>query len=348
MLRLVMRIFQIIAGCCPMNSSDNPINILEVSNLKVYYEVNVKTGFFRSTKHPLKAVDDVSFKLKAGETLSIVGESGCGKSTLGRAILGLTPAISGKIIYQNTNLLDLTGTEFRDIRKELQIIFQDPLASLNPRMTVGEIIAEPFQNFYPQLSKTIIKEKVKHIMSEVGLLGEHFNRYPHEFSGGQCQRIGIARALILKPKVLVCDEAVSALDVSVQAQIINLLKTLQKKYELSLIFIAHDLSVVRYISDKVLVMYLGKVVEMSDIRTIFNSPAHPYTQSLLSAVPVPDPEIERKKKIVLLKGELPSPLYPPIGCNFNTRCPKAFAKCFSVEPELKNLNNERDVSCHLY
>lgn len=324
-------------------------NILEVKNLKVYFNVNSKSGWFKTKIKKLKAVDDVSFNLKQGETLGVVGESGCGKSTLGRALLQLIEPTAGSVIYNNQDLTTLSDKELREKRKHLQIIFQDPLASLNPRMTVGQIISEPLRNFYPSFSKQEVLKQVKDIMSEVGLIPEHINRYPHEFSGGQCQRIGIARALILKPKVIVCDEPVSALDVSIQAQIVNLLKSLQKKYGLSLIFIAHDLSVVRHISDRIMVMYLGKIVELADYKTIYNKPAHPYTKALLSAVPLPDPKLERNKGITLLHGELPSPLKPPSGCRFRTRCPQATDRCAEKEPDLKAklINTEHLTACHL-
>lgn len=342
-----------------MDTTAENKHILEVKNLKVYFKVKTKSGILRQTEKDLKAVDDISFNLKHGETLGIVGESGCGKSTLGRAILQLIKPTSGSVVYCNQDLTKLSGEVLRNKRKELQIIFQDPLASLDPRMTVGQIISEPLRDFYPHLSKSEVFDQVKMIMDEVGLIPEHINRYPHEFSGGQCQRIGIARALILKPKIIVCDEPVSALDVSIQAQIINLLKSLQKKKSLSLIFIAHDLSIVRYISDRIMVMYLGKVAEIAHYRTIYNRASHPYTRALLTAVPLPDPKKERAKQITLLEGELPSPVNPPSGCRFRTRCPKAENKCSELEPNLhiiKHNENElhdellidHEIACHLY
>ena len=318
-------------------------NLLAVKNLKIYYPTKNKDVY-------LKAVDDVSFNLQAGETLGIVGESGCGKSTLGRAIVQLTRATDGQIIYNQQDLAKFNSDQIRELRKEIQIIFQDPLASLDPRMTVGQIIAEPLKNFYPELSKKEIHNLVFQTMQEVGLIPEHLNRYPHEFSGGQCQRIGIARALILQPKILVCDEPVSALDVSIQAQIINLLRSLQKKYGMALIFIAHDLSVVRHISDRILVMYLGKVAELSDSLSVYNEPLHPYTKALLSAIPIPDPRLERAKKIQILTGDRPSPVNPPSGCRFRTRCPYAFEKCAVVEPLLEQpetTSRQHRVACHL-
>ncbi|MBP9722854.1 MAG: ATP-binding cassette domain-containing protein [Gammaproteobacteria bacterium] len=311
--------------------------MLEVNNLKVYH----------ATKHGqfIKAVDDISFSLREGETLGLVGESGCGKSTLGRAILQLIKPTSGEILYYQQDLVKLAPKALREKRKELQIIFQDPLASLNPRMTVGQIIAEPLKNFYSSLSKQEVFNRVTEIMVEVGLLPEHVNRYPHEFSGGQCQRIGIARALVLKPKLLICDEPVSALDVSIQAQIINLLKNLQKKYGLSLIFIAHNLSIVRHISDRIMVMYLGKSVELSHTYNIYTNPLHPYTKALLSAIPIPDPRLGRDKKAIILTGDLPSPVNPPLGCRFQTRCPISSSQC-KQEPLLKLISDEHLVACH--
>ncbi|MBT8142826.1 MAG: ATP-binding cassette domain-containing protein, partial [Gammaproteobacteria bacterium] len=255
----------------------------------------------------LKAVDGVSFSLKPGETLGVVGESGCGKSTLARGILGLVPVTDGVVTMLSDNLTDLSKKAMRAKRQDLQVIFQDPLASLNPRMTVGNIIAEPLQIYFPDLSKAERVAKVKTVMAKVGLLPNQINRYPHEFSGGQCQRIGIARALILEPKLIICDEPVSALDVSIQAQIINLLMDLQQEMGLSLIFIAHDLSVVRHISHRVLVMYLGRAVEVADRDDLYRKPLHPYTQALISAVPIPDPEKERNKTHLIVEGDLPSP-----------------------------------------
>lgn len=319
-------------------------DILRVNNLKVYFDIKISTGLFSTTFKSLKAVDDISFNLQEGETLGVVGESGCGKSTLGRAILQLIKPTSGEVIYNNQDLVKLNDNELRLKRQELQIIFQDPLASLNPRMTVGQIIAEPLRNFRPELSKQEVLEKVRKMMSEVGLIPEHINRYPHEFSGGQCQRIGIARALILKPKVVICDEPVSALDVSIQAQIVNLLKKLQKKYGLSLIFIAHDLSVVKHISNRIMVMYLGKLVEIAAADDIYHLPRHPYTKALLSAVPIPDPRQEKNKKITLLTGDLPSPIDPPTGCRFRTRCPVVQPRCSELEPALISINSNNNSS----
>ncbi|WGL59364.1 murein tripeptide/oligopeptide ABC transporter ATP binding protein OppF [Pigmentibacter sp. JX0631] len=319
--------------------------ILSVENLKVYFPVQKKGSWFK--KVTLKAVDGVSFDLHAGETLGVVGESGCGKSTLARAIMRLLPATEGKVTLLEKNLLDLDKNEMREARKDIQMIFQDPLASLNPRMTAGQIIAEPLKTFFPKMSNIEVKEKVTSLMDLVGLIPEHINRYPHEFSGGQCQRIGIARALILNPKIIVCDEPVSALDVSIQAQIVNLLKKLQRELGLTLVFIAHDLSVVKHISDRIMVMYLGKPVEIGTREQIYKSPQHPYTKALLSSVPIPDPELEKSKVIQILQGDLPSPIYPPSGCRFRTRCPLAESKCASTIPELKEVKTGAKASCLL-
>lgn len=317
--------------------------ILSVKNLKLYYP---STG----RHHEIKAVDDVSFHLLAGETLGIVGESGCGKTSLGRAILQLTRPTAGVVLFQDQNLVKLSEKSLRNIRKNLQIIFQDPLASLDPRMNVGQIISEPLINFYPNLSKQEIYQKVIKVMNEVGLIPEYINRYPHEFSGGQCQRIGIARALILKPKLIICDEAVSALDVSIQAQIINLLKSLQKKYNLALIFISHNLNIVKHISNRIMVMYLGKIVELSEKSNIYNKALHPYTQALLTAIPTPDPHLERNKKITILTGDLTGPDSTQTGCNFRARCPMAVDLCTKVEPKLKAVDSEQKhmVACYAY
>ena len=294
----------------------------------------------------LKAVNKVSFDLMPGKTLGLVGESGCGKSTLARSLVGLVPVHSGDIFWQGKALGDLGEKAVRELRREVQMIFQDPLASLNPRMTIGHIIGEPLKNYEPHLSARDREQKVRAVMDRVGLLPSVINRYPHEFSGGQCQRVGIARALILKPKLVVCDEPVSALDVSIQAQIINLLKELQQEMGLSLLFIAHDLAVVRYISDDIMVMYLGNTAEMADPQSLYSHPAHPYTQALLSAVPVPDPVAGRARKSQLLEGDLPSPINPPSGCVFRTRCPKAVEACARTRPELRGDGSQKS-SCIL-
>lgn len=319
--------------------------IMEVIDLKVHFPLSEKTTFPWQTPPILKAVDGVNLTLYEGETLGIVGESGCGKSTLARGLLRLLPITEGNVIWLGEDLVTLGKNAMRRKRQELQMIFQDPLASLNPRMTVGNIIAEPLKTFQPQLTSSERKAKVRHMMEKVGLLPNVINRYPHEFSGGQCQRIGIARALILEPKLIICDEPVSALDVSIQAQVVNLLKELQQDMGLSLIFIAHDLSVVKHISDRVLVMYLGNAVELADKTALYNNPQHPYTKALLSAVPTPDPIREKSKTIELLNGDLPSPITPPSGCVFRTRCPEATESCSQSRPILSMINKEHHVAC---
>lgn len=318
--------------------------LLSVNGLKVHFSIKQKHAWPWTPPATLKAVDGISFTLNAGETLGIVGESGCGKSTLARAIIGLVPANAGNVLWLGQDLVKASPRALRETRQDIQMIFQDPLASLNPRMTIGDIIAEPLRTFYPNMTKAERKAKVSTIMVRVGLLPNLINRYPHEFSGGQCQRIGIARALILKPKLIICDEPVSALDVSIQAQVINLLKELQAEMGLALVFIAHDLSVVKHISDQVLVMYLGKPVELGNSQALFSNPSHPYTQALMSAVPIPDPEFERNKRVQLLSGELPSPIKPPSGCVFRTRCPLANDDCAHIKPVLKG-STEHSVAC---
>ncbi|PJG59014.1 murein tripeptide/oligopeptide ABC transporter ATP binding protein OppF [Aeromonas cavernicola] len=318
--------------------------LLDVSDLKVHFRIKSGKAWPWAKPAELKAVDGVNLRLYEGETLGVVGESGCGKSTFARAIIGLVPATAGKVVWLGEDLTQLDHHALREKRKAIQMIFQDPLASLNPRMTIGDIIAEPLITFYPDLPKETVKEKVRTMMSKVGLLPNLVNRYPHEFSGGQCQRIGIARALILEPKMIICDEPVSALDVSIQAQVVNLLKSLQKEMGLSLIFIAHDLSVVKHISDRVLVMYLGNAVELGTRQEIFANPLHPYTKALMSAVPIPDPEQERNKVIQILEGDLPSPMNPPSGCVFRTRCPQAGPECANTRPQLVG-SVEHGVAC---
>ncbi len=309
--------------------------ILDVKNLSVHFDIKDSKSFFFSKTQTLKAVNGVSFQLFEGETLGVVGESGCGKSTLARAIIGLVKSASGNILWMGKDLTTQSEKEWKNLRSDIQMIFQDPLASLNPRMTIGNIIAEPLKIYQPHLTPAEVKEKVQAMMMKVGLLPNLINRYPHEFSGGQCQRIGIARALIVEPKLIICDEPVSALDVSIQAQVVNLLKSLQKEMNLSLIFIAHDLAVVKHISDRVLVMYLGNVVEMGNDDEVYNNTLHPYTKALMSAVPIPDPKQERNKAIQLLEGDLPSPINPPSGCVFRTRCPLAYEHCITEKPPLK-------------
>ena len=328
-----------------MNSPENLL--LRVEKLSVVFDILAKGSMPWTRAQQLKAVEDVSFNLYQGETLGIVGESGCGKSTLARALLRLVPASSGKVMWMGQqDLLRIQDKKFNTLRRDLQMVFQDPLASLNPRMTIGQIIAEPLTTHYPQTTKQQAQSRVKETMHKVGLLPNQINRYAHEFSGGQCQRIAIARALILNPKLIICDEPVSALDVSIQAQVINLLMQLQKEMGMSLIFIAHDLSVVRHISQRILVLYLGRVAEISTADVLYKNPRHPYTQALISAVPIPDPEIERNREILLLEGELPSPLNPPSGCVFRTRCNKARALCAQQKPPLASQDGEHFVACH--
>lgn len=318
--------------------------ILQVSDLKVHFPVRVGGGLRRVTA-PLKAVDGISFALNAGETLGVVGESGCGKSTLGRAILALVRPTSGHIAWLGEKLTHSDKGALRAKRKDLQLVFQDPLASLNPRMTIGQIIAEPLRSFSPELSGDERARLVGEMMGRVGLSPQMTNRYAHEFSGGQCQRISIARAMILNPKIVVLDEPVSALDVSIQAQIINLLKDLQAEYGLSYIFISHDLSVVRHMCDRVLIMYLGQVVEQAPVRALFERPAHPYTRGLIDAVPIPDPDLERAKQRLVLKGDPPSPLDPPSGCRFHPRCPRAEEGCKTGAPVLEIVETGHEAAC---
>ncbi|HDR3336390.1 TPA: dipeptide ABC transporter ATP-binding protein, partial [Bacillus anthracis] len=305
----------------------NKRDLLQVQNLKQYFPI--KKGILGRSISYIKAVDDISFTVYEKETVSIVGESGCGKSTTGRAILRLDEATSGKIIFQDKDLLALNNSAMRKVRKDLQVIFQDPFASLNPRQTVGSILEEAMsiQNVCPKGER---KAKVIELLGKVGLPPDAVKRYPHEFSGGQRQRIGIARALAVNPKLIICDEAVSALDVSVQAQVLNLLKQLQQQYGLTYLFISHDLAVVRHISDRIIVMYLGTIVEIADKHSLFNNPQHPYTKALLSAIPTIS--AGTKKERIELKGDLPSPLNPPTGCRFHTRCPYAIEKCATQQP----------------
>ncbi|MDL4912366.1 MAG: murein tripeptide/oligopeptide ABC transporter ATP binding protein OppF [Enterobacterales bacterium endosymbiont of Blomia tropicalis] len=318
--------------------------LLEIADLKVHFDIKEGKQWFWQPSQSLKAVDGVSLRLYEGETLGVVGESGCGKSTLARAIIGLVKATEGRVAWLGRDLLGQSEEEWRKARSDIQMIFQDPLASLNPRMTIGDIIAEPLRTYHPKMTREEVKERVKNMMMKVGLLPNLINRYPHEFSGGQCQRIGIARALILEPKLIICDEPVSALDVSIQAQVVNLLQQLQREMGLSLIFIAHDLAVVKHISDRVLVMYLGHAVELGTYDAVYNDPQHPYTKALMSAVPIPDPDLEKNKQIQLLEGELPSPINPPSGCVFRTRCPIAGPECAKTHPLLEG-SFRHAVSC---
>ena len=321
--------------------------ILSVRGLKMHFKIKDEKGWPWMPARSLKAVDGISFDLYAGETLGVVGESGCGKSTLARAILNLHPATAGSIVWMGKEMAGASAQEWLDVRKDVQMIFQDPLASLNPRMTVAQIIGEPLRTHHPEMTPEAIMEKVRAIMQRVGLTEQQINRYPHEFSGGQCQRIGIARALIMQPKLIVCDEPVSALDVSIQAQIINLLKELQQEFGLALIFIAHDLAVVRHISHRIMVMYLGHAMELAQKTALYTDPRHPYTQALLSAIPIPDPELERNKVVQLLHGDLPSPMNPPSGCVFRTRCPVATDRCAGELPELRELTPQTQAACLL-
>jgi len=319
------------------------MSLLEIRNLKKYFPVG--EGLFSRGKGAVKAVDGVNLTIEEGETVGLVGESGCGKSTLGRTILRLIEPTSGEVIFQGKNLLTMPQRELRDMRRQMQIIFQDPYASLNPRMRVGDIVGEGLE--IHKLAKGKAKrDRVMELLHQVGLREDHFDRYPHEFSGGQRQRIGIARALAVSPKFIVCDEPVSSLDVSIQAQIINLLQELQEKMHLTYLFISHDLRVVEHISHRVAIMYLGKVVEIARSDTIYRDAKHPYTRALLSAVPVPD--MSRKKERVILEGDVPSPVNPPSGCTFHPRCSYREALCSQTEPPLDFAADGHGVSCHVF
>lgn len=319
-------------------------NILEVKNLETYYPI--KGGFFRRTVGHVKAVDDISFNIKKGETFGLVGESGCGKSTAGRTLLRLLKPTEGEIIFDGENITNLAGNKLRKKRQDFQMVFQDPYASLNPMQNVGEIVAEPIRNYNTGKSKKEIEEEVRNLLTRVGLPQDAYDKYAHEFSGGQRQRIGIARALALNPKFIIADEPVSALDVSVQSQVLNLLMDLQDEFDLTYLFIAHDLSVVKHMSDRIGVMYLGNLVELADNESIYNEPLHPYTQALISAIPHPNPKM--KKERIVLEGDVPSPSNPPSGCPFHTRCPMAKEECSEIRPTLKEVKPGHHVACILY
>lgn len=320
-------------------ASENKEVLMEVKNLKKYFNVGKNLT--------LKAVDDVSFDIYKGETLGLVGESGCGKSTTGRTVMGMYNATAGSVNFAGKDIYKLSKVEKKEFNKNAQMIFQDPYASLNPRMLVGDIIGEgiDIHNLYQGAER---EKKIEELLSLVGLNKEHKNRFPHEFSGGQRQRIGIARALAVDPEFIVCDEPISALDVSVQAQVVNLLQELQEKYKLTYLFIAHDLSMVRYISDRVIVMYLGSMMELADSNELYTNPLHPYTEALMSAIPVPDPQLQKERKRIMLEGDVPSPINPPAGCKFVDRCPKATEKCRTERPVLKEVKPKHYVACHLF
>ncbi len=319
--------------------------LLEVTDLVKHFSVG--GGALGGSRSKVRAVDGVSFSLQRGETLGLVGESGCGKTTTGRCILQLERPTSGHIVFEGKDLTAIRPDELRSVRQRMQVIFQDPYSSLNPRMTVGQIIAEPLKvhGLIPDTAKR--EARVQDLLVQVGLAPQHSRRYPHQLSGGQRQRVGVARALAMEPSLIICDEPVSALDVSIQAQIINLLEDLQAKYQLSLLFIAHDLSVVRHISDRVAVMYLGKIVEVTDRKALYEEPLHPYTRALLSAVPIPDPALEAKREHTVLRGEVPSPLNPPPGCVFHPRCPIAVDRCSAEIPALREIKAGHWAACHL-
>ena len=323
------------------------VNFLDVQDLKMHFPIT-RGIIFQRQVGAIKAVDGLDFTLFRGETLGLVGESGCGKSTTGRAILQLHRPTGGAVLFEGKDLTKTGGEDLRKMRRRMQMIFQDPYASLNPRMTVGSIIGEPLEVHGIGSGRKDRQERVQGLLKTVGLNPYFVNRYPHEFSGGQRQRIGIARALAVNPAFIVCDEPISALDVSIQAQIINLLEDLQDELGLTYLFIAHDLSVVRHISDRIAVMYLGKIVELADRDELYANPKHPYTQALLSAVPIPDPQIEGQRRRMILEGDVPSPANPPKGCNFSTRCPRVMDVCRTQDPPFKDYGNGHYAACYLY
>ena len=318
--------------------------LLQVRDLRKYFDI--KRGFFWGEKAKVHAVDGVSFDLIHGETLGLVGESGCGKSTTGRLILRLIEPTSGEVTFENVPIFQADKAQMRRLRQKMQIIFQDPYSSLNPRMTVEQIVGEGIVIHKLCQTKAERRERVADLLQKVGLSPDHMHRYPHEFSGGQRQRVGIARALAVKPKLIIADEPISALDVSIQAQVINLLEDLQEQFDLTYLFIAHDLRVVEHISDRVAVMYLGQIVELSDGEELYAKPLHPYTEALLSAIPIPDPTTKRQR--IILEGDPPSPIFPPKGCRFHTRCHKRFDRCDKEDPVLREVAPRHWVACHLY
>jgi oligopeptide transport system ATP-binding protein len=328
-------------------SNNNTQVLIEAWDLKVYFPVH-RGAVIKKKIGDIKAVDGISFQINKGETMGLVGESGSGKTTAGQAILQIVTPTAGKVIFEQEDITGKKGKEARALRKGMQMIFQDPFSSLNPRMKVGNIIGEPLVVHHMVKSKGEYQDQIQELLEMVGLMPGMAERYPHEFSGGQRQRIGIARALALKPKFIVCDEPVSALDVSIQAQIINLIEDLQEKFDLTYLFIAHDLSVVRHISTRIAVMYLGEIVEIADRLNLYHKPMHPYTRALLSAVPIPNPKLEKQREHILLTGEIPSPLNPPTGCHFHPRCPEVKPICSQEVPKMRELDDGHFTSCHLY
>jgi oligopeptide transport system ATP-binding protein len=318
--------------------------LVQAKDLYKYFPIHA--GLMSRHVADVRAVDGVDFAIEEGETLGLVGESGSGKTTIGRLLLRLLPATKGEILFEGRNVLGMNRSEIRRLRSSMQIIFQDPFASLNPRMTIREIVAEPLRIHGLVSGSREMEDRVIELLRLVGLQPYHANRYPHEFSGGQRQRVGVARALAVHPKFIVCDEPVSALDVSIQAQVINLLEELQERFKLTYLFIAHDLSVVRHISTRVAVMYVGKIVELADRDALYQNPLHPYTQALLSAIPIPDPDVEKRRKRIVLTGDIPSPVNPPPGCRFHTRCPLAFDRCKVEEPPLREYAPDHFAACH--